>query len=113
MKTVRALLVLVLLTSLTVQADIFSIEWVPPVEYTDGSQLLEQDLDYYTLYVDGVSTIFYDSIPGSYSELHEIVPAGSYTIHLAVTTIEGVESGPSNTKVFTVGPRTPKPPILL
>ena len=112
MKAVRAVMVFLLLVSLTIQADTFTISWLPPTQYTDNATLLEQDLDYYTLYVGGVSTIFYDSIPGSYSQLHTIVPAGTYEITLTVTTLEGVESGPSNMKVFTVGPRTPKPPVL-
>ena len=105
--------VILLLASLTVQADTFTVSWLPPTQYEDNSALLEQDLDYYTLYVDGISTIFYDSIPGSYSQLHTIVPAGTYSLTLTVTTLEGVESGHSNAKAFTVGPRTPQPPVLL
>ena len=111
-KTIQVLIAALLLGSLTIQADVFTVSWLPPTQYTDNSPLLEQDLDYYTLYVDGVSTIFYDSVPGSYSQLHTIVPAGTYDLTLTVTTLEGVESGPSNVKVFTVGPRTPKPPTL-
>lgn len=112
-RALQIILACLLLGSLTIQADVFTISWLPPTQYTDGSPLLEQDLDYYTLYVDGFSTIYYDSIPGTYSQLHEIVPAGTYELTLTVTSLEGVESGPSNMIVFTVGPRTPKPPVLL
>lgn len=111
-RAMQIIVACVLLGSLTIQADTLTITWLPPTQYTDNSTLLEQDLDHYTLYVDGVSTIFYDSVPGSYSQLHTIVPAGTYELTLTVTTLEGVESGPSNVKVFTVGSRTPKPPIL-
>jgi len=114
-RVMKILVAMLLLGSLTIQiqADVFEIKWQPPTHDTAGVLLLEQELDYYTLYVDGFSTIFYDSIPGSYYQLHEIIPAGSYELYLTVTTIENVESGPSNTKVFIVGPRTPMPPVFL
>ena len=112
-QAVKILIAVLLFGSLTIEADVFTISWLPPTHDTAGVPLLEQELDYYTLYVDGYSTIFYDSIPGSYSELHEIVPAGTYELTLTVTTLEGVESDPSNTAVFIVGPRKPMPPILL
>jgi len=111
----RAILRTVALLSLAtlVFAVDFDISYVPPDSYTDNAPLLEQELDFYTLYCDGTAVQNLDSIIGDWQRTITIVEPGSHNCVLTTTTLDGVESGPSNTKVFIVGPRTPRPPVLL
>jgi len=113
MKKLRYGLVALLLAGLVFAVDM-NISWTPPTEYENGDPLLEQELDFYSLYCNGdaapLATI--DSIIGtrtavvSFSSLGE----GTHTCHLTVTALNGEESVPSNTANFTVGPRTPGAP---
>jgi len=123
-RLVHLCIAIVLLGSITVQytpAQIVStpcdfgctIEWTPPTEYTDNTVLLEQDLDFYSWYCDGNHVVDFDAIIGTWAADISFGAPGSYTCGLTTTAINGQESELSNTKVFTKGPRIPRPPILL
>jgi len=98
-----------------------TISWTPPVQFTDGAPLLEQELDYYTFYCDGASVAIIDSVIGQWTaDVNTAALAeGSHTCHLTVTAIGGppptigAESGPSNSINFTIGPRVPMAPAGL
>jgi len=112
-KPVVATAVVLLLASLTLALD-FSISFVPPTEWENGDELLEQDLDFYSMYCNGAAEPFVilDSIIGTHSRVVDFAPLGegTHVCHLTVTALNGEESGPSNTENFTVGPRTPGSP---
>jgi len=103
----RAMILALLLASLTVDADEFILKWTPPTQYTEGTVLLEQDIDYYTLYIDGVALTNFDSIIGQWSVSVTFTEPGSYEGNMTVVTVNGAESDFSNPVNFTVGPRTP------
>lgn len=103
---------LVMLASITFASD-NTINWVPPVFYTNGVPLLEQDLDYYILYCDGAVLQVIDSIIGTpTAQVHLPKTEGTHVCHLTVTTLVGVESGPSNEHVFTNQPLIPAAPVV-
>ena len=99
---------------------ILTINWQPPTMYTDGSALIEQDLDFYTFYCNGAELKQINSIIGTYTNGVDVtgLSEGGYTCHITVTTVPivpnvGTESGPSNTINFTIGPRVPMAPAGL
>jgi hypothetical protein len=100
-----------LLGSLTFAVD-RTVEWVPPTEYENGDPLLEQELDFYTLYCNSEPFVTIDSVIGDRTAIVNFSPLGEGTheCYLTVTALNGEESGPSNTANFTVGPRTPMAP---
>lgn len=122
----------VLLSSLIVQYDdgrlklstayaqsngVLTIGWTPPLAYTDGFPLIEQELDFYTFGCNGLSATLekeIDSIIGTRSDAVDIsgLPSGDYTCQLTVTSLLGAESGPSNSINFTIGARVPMAPAL-
>lgn len=112
MRAIIRAMVLLLLASLVFAME-FEISYEPPTQYTDGHDLLEQELDFYTFYCDGARIQELDSIIGSWQRTITIPEPGTFNCHLTTTSLDGVESGPSNSKVFTKGPRTPLPPVLL
>lgn len=107
------LLLATLLASLTVDATEFTITWTPPTENEDNTPLLEQDLDFYTLYINGQPVVNFDSIVGTWTAVIVINEPGTNPGELTVTALNGQESGFSNTVNFLVGPRTPKNPTNL
>lgn len=104
---------ILLVLSLTVQADDFTISWLPPTQYTDGTPLLEQELDFYTLYINGTGVVNLDVILGTWTADITITEPGTHVLALTVTANNGVESALSTPVNFTVGPRTPMAPINL
>ena len=112
-KLVR-LVALLLLSTLVFAID-RTISWTPPAFNTDGSVLLEQDLDFYTVYCDGVPLVSIDVIIGTHSAVISLdaLTEGSHACVLTVTALNGQESAPSNTVNFTIGPRVPMPPTGL
>lgn len=93
------------------------ISWTPPLFYTDGFVLLEQELDFYTFGCNGLSATLekeIDSIIGTRSDVVDIsgLPSGDYTCSMTVTSMIGAESGPSNSINFTIGARVPMAPAL-
>jgi hypothetical protein len=104
---------ILLVLSLTVQADDFTISWLPPTQYTDGTPLLEQELDFYTLYINGTGVVNLDVILGTWTANVTITEPGTHVLALTVTANNGVESNLSDTVNFTVGPRTPMAPVSL
>jgi hypothetical protein len=102
----------VLMISTTTQASTIQLSWTPPTEYEDGTPLLEQDLDFYTVYINGTPATNLDVIVGTWSAEIVFTVPGSHQVALTVTDLNGQESQLSNTQVFTVGPRTPKAPTL-
>lgn len=112
MKYVVRAIALLMLASITFAFD-ESISWTPPTFYTNGTALLEQDLDYYTLYCDGNKLVELDSIIGTWTATISFPDTpGTYTCWLTTTTLLGVESSASNVKIFTNQPRTPMAPVV-
>lgn len=111
MKRAKWILPLILVSALTFSLD-QTVSWTPPVAYTNGDPLLEQDLDFYTLYCSGAEFTQIDSIIGNSTAVIDFTPLGEGThiCYLTVTAVNGQESGPSNTANFTVGPRVPLGP---
>lgn len=113
MRYAKWIVPLLLICGLTLSWD-RTVEWTPPVEYENGDVLLEQDLDFYSLYCNGSTTplVTIDSVIGTRTEIVDFSPLGegTHTCHLTVTALNGEESGPSNDANFTVGPRTPGAP---
>jgi hypothetical protein len=104
---------LVGLASITLAWDA-NISWTPPTFYVDGTPLLEQDLDFYTLYCDGTAIQQIDSIIGTPTALATFPDTiGTHTCHLTVTTLNGMESEASNTYVFTRTSPVPNPPVVV
>jgi hypothetical protein len=102
----------VLLGSLTFAYD-RSVSWTPPDAYENGDPLLEQDLDFYTLYCNAQPFATIDNVVGTNTATIDFSPLGegTHTCYLTVTALNGLESDPSNTQNFTVGPRKPGAPI--
>lgn len=114
MKYFARAIVLIGLASLTFAFD-GNVSWEPPTQYTNGDPLLEQDLDYYTMYCDGQPLTTIDSIIGQRTAVVDLTPLGEGThdCTLTVTTLNGQESAHSNVASFTVGPRVPGAPTTL
>ncbi len=133
MKILKWLVTLIFVASLTVQFDfgsnrlqllaqahaqaggILPISWTPPTQYTDGFPLLEQELDFYTFYCGAIAIKQINVIIGTWADNVDIssMASGAYVCHLTTTSLEGIESGPSNTINFTIGARTPGNPAGL
>ncbi len=92
-----------------------TLSWTPPAFYTDGFPLLEQDLDFYTLYCNDVPVKQIDSIIGTSTDVLDLTTfaSGDYACNLSVTDLPGAESGRSNDINFTIGPRVPGTPANL
>ena len=129
----RLIAVLVLLSSLLFQfddrthlslnaayaqaANTLSLSWDPPTMWDDGTALLEQDLDFYTLSCDGQPVAQIDSIIGTYNYNLDLAPFGfgSHSCTMTVTAIPqvgGLESDPSNPVGFTIAAKKPGAPSL-
>ena len=89
-----------------------NISWDPPTENTDGTILLEQDLDFYTFFCDGVPLATIDSIIGTRTATVSTLSLaeGSHNCWLTVTALNGQESDPSEVRNFIIGPRVPGAP---
>lgn len=111
----RALLAVLLLGGLfsTALADDFQICWTPPTQFVNGDALLEQDLDFYTLYINDQEVMSFDVIVGTWCVTYTTHTEGTYTAQLTVTHINGMTSDLSNPSSFTLGPRQPKAPSNL
>jgi len=90
-----------------------TLKWQPPTSYTDGTMLIEQDLDFYSFYCDDAHVMDFDAIVGTWQADITFTQSGHYICGLTTTTLKGVESELSNTLTFTKGPRVPRPPVLL
>lgn len=123
-RVLQVIIAAVLLGSLSLQYDttgvslraayaqaggILGIDWTPPTTYTDGVPLLEQDMDFYTFFCNGVPMKTIDLVVGTYHDDVDISqwPSNDYTCHLTITSLLGQESDPSNTVNFTIGARKP------
>lgn len=123
MRYIKWAILLILIASITIQVDAQStttpcdisceLSWTPPTEYEDGSALLEQELDFYSVYCDGNHIMDFDSIIGTWTIEFSFGVPGTYDCGLTTTALNEQESSLSNTKLFTKGPRVPKPPTLL
>ena len=114
LKTLRWIIPIVLVASLTFAWE-GNVSYIPPDANTDGTLLLEQELDFYTLYCEGAAIGTIDSIIGQRTVLYDFgaLASGDHSCNLTVTNLAGVESAFSNTAVFTIGPRTPNAPTGL
>lgn len=113
MKYFLRVIALLGLASITFAFDA-NISWTPPISYENGDALLEQDLDFYTLYCNGAPFVTIDSIIGTRSATVDMTALGegTHSCALRVTALNGMESGDSNIVNFTIGPRVPNPPTL-
>ncbi len=84
--------------------------WQPPTQFENGDPLLEQDLAYYTLYVNDAELVSFDVIVGTWCYIITINTEGTYIADMTVTHTNGATSARSNQAVFTLGPRTPGAP---
>lgn len=110
----RAIIALLLLAAFTsVQADVWQVCWEPPTTFENGDPLLEQDLSYYTLYMDGNELVLFDAIVGTWCYDLTITMEGTYVATMTVTHLNGKTSDFSNAVTFTLGPRTPGAPTNL
>lgn len=131
MKYVKMLVAIVLLGSLTVQADPFKTwNWTPPTNYENGQIIPTTDGLSYTLYCNDVSGDIgppYEVLiplddpgaPPSYEDMGLVVAgqAGTYYCVATATSSNGSESGYSNETNFTVTVAdlgfVPRPPTNL
>lgn len=112
-KNIVRAIALLCLASITLAYD-RQISWVPPTFYTNGEPLLEQDLDFYTVYCDGAQLVVIDSIIGTVTATVDLPSSeGTHVCHMTVTTLTGVESDPSNELVFTNQLRAPAAPVVM
>ena len=88
----------------------YQVCWQPPTAFEDGTPLLEGDLNYYTLYVDGTELVSFDAIVGTWCYVITITESGTYVAAMTVTLINGQTSAKSNQATFSIGPRTPGAP---
>lgn len=109
----RAIPFLLALWLTPVWADDFQICWQPPTQFVNGDPLLEQDLSYYTLYMNDVEVMSFDVIVGTWCVVWTTHVEGTYFAKLTVTHVNGQTSDYSNTADFTLGPRTPGAPTNL
>lgn len=109
MKSMRAILALVLMASITVQADTFTISWTPPTHRVDGTPLAESELAKYSFYCDDTLLTDFQVIPGIWEMDITITQYGAFVCGLTVWDLGGLESDMSNTLTFTVGPKAPGP----
>jgi len=111
-KNVIRAIALLLVASLTIGYE-REVSWTPPTQYEDGSILLEQDLDYYTLYCDDEAVTTIDSIIGTRTALLDMPEApGTHECWLTVTSLAGEESAPSNVLSFMNQYPAPNPPVV-
>jgi hypothetical protein len=96
----------------TAQAATLTLTWTPPTEYEDGTPLFEQDLDYYTVHINGQPVANLAVVVGTWTADIVITAPGTHDVNMTVTDLNGETSVFSNTQVFTVGPRTPKAPVI-
>ena len=114
MNRIKWILPAILVASLTFAWE-SNVSYKPPIANTDGSLLLEQELDFYILYCNDVEVAAIDSIIGQRTVLVDfgILPAGSYPCNLTVVNLDGIESAYSDPYVFIIGPKTPNAPTGL
>jgi hypothetical protein len=94
-------------------ADDWQVCWEPPTAFVNGDPLLEQDLQYYTLYINGTELLSFDAIVGTWCYVITINTEGTYLATMTVTHLNGQTSDFSNEASFTLGPRTPGAPTNL
>lgn len=127
MKRLRFAIVLLLLGSLTIQADPLKVwQWTAPTQYENGQNIPGGDLTNYTLHCGMQAGGPYPAIktfvmqtPPSEEDMAFVV-AGLPGTYYCVSTVSSVQhattSGFSNEVNFTVAPGTlgfvPRPPIL-
>lgn len=93
-------------------ADDIEICWTPPTTFVNGDPLLEQDLDFYTLYVNDGEVMSFDVIVGTWCVTYVTHIEGTYLFEMTVTHINGQTSERSNQRSFTLGPRQPMAPVI-
>jgi len=91
------------------RAESWNVCWQPPTAYTNGTQLLEQEITSYTLYIDGNELLTFNAIIGTWCYVITINTPGTYVAEMTVTTENGQTSVRSNQATFTLGPLTPGP----
>lgn len=126
-RAIQALVMLVLLGSLTIQADPFKEwNWTDPTEYENGTLIPENDdLSFYLKCgntqggpYDQYETLLTEPAP-SVEDMGPLVmntPGTYYCVATATSSLHGTESDFSNEVNFTVLPSDlglrPKPPVL-
>lgn len=108
----RAIPFLLMFLAVPVWADDFQICWQPPTQFENGDPLLEQDLDFYTLYINDQNVMSFDVIVGTWCVVYTTHTEGTYFTKMTVTHVNGQTSGFSNETSFTLGPRRPMAPVI-
>lgn len=106
------LLLFLMFVSAKAHADDFNICWQPPTQFENGDPLLEQDLDFYTLYINDQNVMSFDTIVGTWCVIYTTHTEGTYFVKMTVTHVNGQTSGFSNETSFTLGPRRPMAPVI-
>lgn len=91
-----------------------TLQWTPPSEFTDGSELVpERDLEGYGVYLDGVRVAIAPPNVTTFV-LEGVVPYGEHEFFMTSIAKNGKESAASNSVVRNYPDnREPKPPTLL
>lgn len=126
-RTLQWIAAIVLLGSLTIQADpVKTWNWTGPNEYENNMPIPAEDALSFRLKCgatlggpyDQYETLLDDS-PPSIQDMGALVmntPGTYYCVATAMSSLHGLESGPSNEVAFTVLPGDlglrPKPPVL-
>lgn len=107
------LILFLILMAAPAMAAQWEVCWQPPTEFENGYPLLEGDLDFYTLYIDGNELLSFDAVIGTWCYIITINEPGTYVADMTVTHINGRTSQKSNQASFSIGPRTPGAPTNL
>lgn len=86
-----------------------TFSWTMPTEYTDGSELPVEEIQFTRIYCDNGVVI---TVPGPATSVARDFNPGTYSCYATVTSINGMESLPSNSTEFTVEFPTPNAPVL-
>jgi hypothetical protein len=101
----RALLFVLLLVSASAQAAVYSLTWVNPTQYTDGSPLLVSDIATIKIYC-GVTPVLMASVP-PVPATTTVEISGAQACYATATDINGKESNKSNSITLSVKPKPP------
>jgi hypothetical protein len=105
MLTFRIIMVALLLVSVSAQAAVYSLTWVNPTQYTDGSPLLVSDIATIKIYC-GVTPVLMASVP-PVPAATTLELSSAQACYATATDINGKESNKSNSITLSVKPKPP------
>ncbi|WP_455363582.1 hypothetical protein [[Eubacterium] cellulosolvens] len=114
MKRLKLVIALLLVSPLVLAVGEKTFTWTPPTLNEDGSPLAQADIASYNIYCDQQllanvpntpqNTDTYTAQPGTFA-------IGPHECYATTVSVHDVESGPSNTVLFTVEPGVPQAPV--